>query len=166
MWCKIVVNRGLTTRVKVNRQCVLYVLYIMCGEKKSESGVKRANWPAVRTEYVLQCHILKFSSISFEVLVHAIPSETSIYLYIELNEGFLYSCRKSVPESIWSERLVNHNKDMMWTAQKFQRKQHKIEGRYEISRMGTLALWKYPYLKSMSYFYQSLQANSRQEQIA
>ena len=28
----------------------------MCGEKKSESGVKRAKWPAVRTEYVLQCH--------------------------------------------------------------------------------------------------------------
>ena len=28
--------------MKVNRQCVLYVLYRMCGEKKSESGVKRA----------------------------------------------------------------------------------------------------------------------------
>ena len=47
MWCTIVVNRGLTTRVKVNRQCVLYVLYRMCGEKKSQSGVKRAKWPAV-----------------------------------------------------------------------------------------------------------------------
>ena len=56
MWCTIVVNRGLTTRVKVNRQCVLYVLYRMCGEKKSGSGVKRAKWPAVRTEYLLQCH--------------------------------------------------------------------------------------------------------------
>ena len=55
-WCANVVNRWLTTRVKVNRQCVLHVLYRMCGEKKSESGVKRAKWPSVRTEYVLQCH--------------------------------------------------------------------------------------------------------------
>ena len=40
----------------MNRQCVLCELYRMCGEKKSESGVKRAKWHVVRTEYVLRCH--------------------------------------------------------------------------------------------------------------
>ena len=43
----------------MNRQSVLCVLYNMYGEKKSETGVKRAKWHAVRTEYVLRCHNLR-----------------------------------------------------------------------------------------------------------
>ena len=56
MWCAIVVNRGLTTKVK-GEQTVCTVCTVQnVWWKKSESGVKRAKWPAVRTQYVLQCH--------------------------------------------------------------------------------------------------------------
>ena len=66
MWCAIVVNRWLTTRVKHQHR---ETMMIRCEQtectvctvqnvwwKKSESGVKRAKWPAIRTQYVVRCH--------------------------------------------------------------------------------------------------------------
>ena len=51
MWCAIVVNRGLTTRVW-GEQTVCTVCTVQnVWWKKYE-----AKWPAVRSQYVLQCH--------------------------------------------------------------------------------------------------------------
>jgi hypothetical protein len=56
MWCAIVVSRGLTTRVWGEQTGCTVCTVQNVWWKKSESGVKRAKWSSVRTEYVLQCH--------------------------------------------------------------------------------------------------------------
>ena len=86
----------------MNRQCVLYVLYRMCGEKKSESGVKRAKGPVVRTKYVLQCHntevhlliqhihqLLRQEAFDDSVLGNLIDNETITLL------GYVFSPTKT-----------------------------------------------------------------------
>jgi hypothetical protein len=68
MWCVIVVNRGLTTRVWGEQTGCTVCTVQNVWWKKSESGVKRAKWSAVRTKYVLQCHkFLLFATTKYSI---------------------------------------------------------------------------------------------------
>ena len=65
MWCAIVVNRWFTTRVR-GEQTVCTVCTVQnVWWKNSESGVKRAKWPAIRTQCVTKLFNTESSKASW-----------------------------------------------------------------------------------------------------